>query len=354
MTTSPAEPVCRRLPVETIRRITEASPIAEVIGSCLPLKKAGTSFLALCPWHQEKTPSFNVNPARGTFKCFGCGAHGSVFDFVMLRDGIAFLPAVRWLADRAGISVDGVHASMDKRRGRAPRPMLVVKRPEQRPFRLPADLHRGTKSELRAVAEQRGLSLEGLAVASERGLLRFGSPRGCPSWIATDREAVNAQARRMDGGLWEHIGEKKAYTLPGSRAAWPIGAREAEAFPFVVLVEGGPDLLAAHHFIAAEGREGDVAAAAMLGAANHIPEDALLLLANKRVRLFTHADAAGHQGAAAWASQLERVGCEVDAFSFDGLRRADGGSVADLNDLALVDADDFEAERAELERILPQ
>ena len=61
-----------------------------------------------------------------------------------------------------------------------------------------------------------------------------------------------------------------------------------------------------------------------------------------------------HQGAVTWASQLERVGCEVDAFSFDGLRRADGEPVADLNDLALVDADDFEAERSDLERILPQ
>ena len=201
MTSSPVEPVCRRLPVETIRRVTEANPIAEVIGSCLPLKKAGASFLALCPWHQEKTPSFNVNPARGTFKCFGCGAHGSVFDFVMLREGIAFLQAVRWLADRAGIPVDGVETSRDKRRGHAPRPKLVVKRPEQSPFRLPADLHRGTRNELRAVAEQRGLSLEGLALMNERGLLRFGSPRGCPSWIVTDREAVNAQARRMEGRL---------------------------------------------------------------------------------------------------------------------------------------------------------
>ena len=346
--------VSRLLPVETIRQITEASPIVEVIGSCLPLKKAGANFLALCPWHQEKTPSFNVNPARGTFKCFGCGAHGSVFDFVMLREGITFLPAVRWLADRAGISVAGGTASVGKAAGRASGPKLIIKRPEPVPFRLPADLHQGTSKELRAVADQRGLSLEGAALASERGLLRFGSPRGCLSWIVLDAERLNAQARRMDGGLWEHIGRKKAFTLPGSRASWLIGAPEAEAFPFVALVEGAPDLLAAHHFIAAEGRESDVAAVAVLGAANDIPEAALLLLANKRVRIYPHMDAAGAAAAVRWTAQLERVGCDVDAFSFEGLRRADGEPIADLNDLALVDVDDFEAERSELERILPQ
>ena len=122
----------------------------------------------------------------------------------------------------------------------------------------------------------------------------------------------------------------------------------------MALVEGGPDLLAAHHFIAAEGRESDVAAVAVLGAANDIPEEALLLLANKRVRIYPHLDTAGAAAAVRWTTQLERGGCELDAFRFDGLRCADGGAVGDLNDLAAVDADDFEAERAELERILPQ
>jgi hypothetical protein len=122
----------------------------------------------------------------------------------------------------------------------------------------------------------------------------------------------------------------------------------------VALVEGGPDLLAAHCFIVAEGREKDVAAVGMMGGANHIPEDALLFLAKKRVRIFPHIDPAGQAAAVRWTEQLERVGCEVDAFDLSGLRRADGADVKDLNDLALIDADCFEAERGDLERILPQ
>ena len=178
--------------------------------------------------------------------------------------------------------------------------------------------------------------------------------KGFPAWIVTDGARVNAQARRLDGRLWPHIGDKKAFTLPGSRAAWPIGTKEAENFPCVVLVEGGPDLLAAHHFIVAEDREADTAAVAVLGAANDLPEDALLHLANKRVRLFPHADAAGRAAALRWTRQLERVGCEVDAFDFVGLICSDGEVVEDLNDFALLDANQFEAEHADLMEVLPR
>ena len=138
----------------------------------------------------------------------------------------------------------------------------------------------------------------------------------------------------MNGGLWEHIGGKKAFTLPGSQARWSIGAKEADGFPYVVVTEGGPDLLAAHHFITVEGREGDTAAIGMMESGNDFLESALLYLANKRVRIFPHLDTAGTDAAVRWAEQLGRVGCEVDAFSFDGLRQADGQPVKDLNDLA--------------------
>ena len=341
------------IPPDTIQTVAEANDIVELIGRDVPLKKAGATYKACCPFHAEKTPSFVVTPARQRFKCFGCGAGGDVFAWVVLVENTTFPLAVRRLADRAGIFIKEDAAE----RGRVEL-NVTRRRPERaqesvRPM-LSVAMHRGSRNERAAVADLRGLSLEAMELADARGLLMFGSPRGCPSWIVTDVNSLNAQARRMDGGVWTHIGGKKAWTLPGRKAAWPIGTREADAFPCVALVEGGPDLLAAHHFIVAEGREGGVAAVAMLGAANHIPEAALLLLANKRVRIFPHLDLAGRDGAMRWTGQLERVGCEVDAFSFEGLRRADGGAVGDLNDLALVDADDFEAERAELERILPR
>jgi len=93
------------IPSETIEQIAAANDIVEVIGSYFPLKRAGANFKALCPFHQEKTPSFMVSPSRQTFHCFGCGAGGSVFRFVMDYEHVDFPSAVRKLAARAGITV---------------------------------------------------------------------------------------------------------------------------------------------------------------------------------------------------------------------------------------------------------
>lgn len=91
------------IPSETIEQIAAANDIVEVIGSYFPVKRAGANFKALCPFHQEKTPSFHVSPQRQTFHCFGCGMGGSVFRFVMEYEHIDFPSAVRKLAARAGI-----------------------------------------------------------------------------------------------------------------------------------------------------------------------------------------------------------------------------------------------------------
>jgi len=93
------------IPSEMIEQIAAANDIVEVIGSYFPVKRAGANFKALCPFHQEKTPSFMVSPTRQTFHCFGCGAGGSVFRFVMDYEHTDFPSAVRKLAARVGITV---------------------------------------------------------------------------------------------------------------------------------------------------------------------------------------------------------------------------------------------------------
>ncbi|MGO8765218.1 MAG: DNA primase [Limisphaerales bacterium] len=90
----------------TLERIRGASDIVDVIGSYLPLKKAGGNFTALCPFHKEKTPSFNVNPHKQIFHCFGCHKGGDVFAFVKEYENIGFVDAVRRLAERAKIPLD--------------------------------------------------------------------------------------------------------------------------------------------------------------------------------------------------------------------------------------------------------
>jgi DNA primase len=93
------------IPRETLEQIAAANDIVDVIGSYFPLKHAGSSFKALCPFHQEKSPSFTVSPQRQRFHCFGCGAGGSVFDFVAKYESVDFPTAARRLAERAGIRI---------------------------------------------------------------------------------------------------------------------------------------------------------------------------------------------------------------------------------------------------------
>jgi DNA primase len=115
------------IPPETIEQIAAANDIVEVIGSYFPLKRAGANFKALCPFHQEKTPSFMISPSRQTFHCFGCGAGGSVFRFVMDYEHTDFPSAVRKLAARAGITVVEKRGAADEdRRYEARRTLLKL------------------------------------------------------------------------------------------------------------------------------------------------------------------------------------------------------------------------------------
>src|SRR6476661_7804534 len=90
----------------TLEQIRAASDIVDVIGARVPLKRAGANFLALCPFHKEKTPSFNVSPQRQIFHCFGCHKGGDVFRFIQEYESLSFLEAVRRLADRAKIPLE--------------------------------------------------------------------------------------------------------------------------------------------------------------------------------------------------------------------------------------------------------
>ena len=93
------------IPRETIERTLEATDIVDLIGGYFPLKRSGSDFKINCPFHGEKTPSFNINPARQRYKCFGCDASGSALNFLMEYENLPFVDAVRKLADRAGIQI---------------------------------------------------------------------------------------------------------------------------------------------------------------------------------------------------------------------------------------------------------
>ncbi len=307
-----------------------------------------------CPLHPDKNASFSVyvgQTADGAlrWKCHaGCGQGGPVELIARVLD-LSERDACRHLLELDGHGLRhaggplpsrssrrlaaAAAAAAELRRHPAPSP------PADRQIVWPATgLRAGSPEDFAALAKLRGLSIAGIELAAERGLLAFADTRDARAWVVTDSTRLNAQARRLDGRDWEHLGGSKAWTLPGSRAAWPVGALESTGKRFVVLVEGGADLLAAHHLIAAEERRDDVAAVAMLGASGRIPDEALDLLKGKTVRLYPHDDPAGFAAAARWTAQLETADCDVDRIDFAGMRRGDHDMIKDLNDFARLAA----------------
>ncbi len=110
----------KQIPRETIEEVRSRNDIADVIGSYLSLKNAGTRFKALCPFHKEKSPSFTVSPDRQIYHCFGCGAGGDVIRFVQEYEKVDFMTALQMLADRAGMELSleegGEGSGADKRK----------------------------------------------------------------------------------------------------------------------------------------------------------------------------------------------------------------------------------------------
>lgn len=109
-----------RIPQDFINDLLERVDIAEVIGARLELKRVGREFKALCPFHNEKTPSFHVIPDKGFYHCFGCGANGTALSFLLEQERMPFQEAIAYLAGLAGVEVpeEAAAAPRDERRGK--------------------------------------------------------------------------------------------------------------------------------------------------------------------------------------------------------------------------------------------
>ncbi len=108
-----------RISRKTIDEVLQVAAIEEVIGDYVRLKRRGSNYVALCPFHNEKTPSFVVSPSKGIYKCFGCGRAGGVIQFLMEHEQLSFSEAIRLLAKRYGIAVEEEGGTTDEESQRA-------------------------------------------------------------------------------------------------------------------------------------------------------------------------------------------------------------------------------------------
>jgi hypothetical protein len=316
------------------------------------------------PFREDKHPSFAIYAEARRWHDHTTGEGGDAADFCAKARGLSKEDGRRLLIDLAGTrranSAPQGNSGKQKSPGN-PVPYDPLKDQEKARKREGWPVFETpTSAEIEAIAELRGLSPEGVALARERGLLFCADSREGHAWVITDSRRMNAQARRLDGKPWE-AKNSKAWTLPGSIGALPIGLYESLAFPNIALVEGGPDLLAAFHLAWCEtstpetlalGRGvdvlGNLGVVAMLGT-SPIPEGELRHFKDKRVRIFADADQPGLQAEGQWWHQLEFAGARVDSYSFEGFIRSDGRPVKDLNDFALIDPDQWEAQREAIE-----
>jgi hypothetical protein len=298
------------------------------------------------PFREDKNPSFAITKDGKRWKDYGTGQNGDVIDFIALARQVSTGEALKVFLDLAGVPRQAPghkpHAGPSQRTSFKEKVTALLP-PQQAPQQegLCVPLQKGRKEDRQLLAESRHLTPEAVSLALSLRTLTFGIVQGFRCWLLVDAEERCVEARRIDGRPFTScgtLGRRKAHTLRGSRKDWPLGAavlRRVPQFRTLLLVEGGPDYLAALHF-AHELERWDVLPVAMLGRGTgaKIDPTALELMRGRRVRIYPHADAdgGGVKSARQWAAQLHGVGCEVDLYEFTGLQRTDGTPIKDLND----------------------
>ena len=235
-----AETAGQRIPDELIREIRETCSIVSVIGEYVALQKAGRNYKGLCPFHAEKTPSFHVNEERRFYHCFGCGESGDVFAFLMKREHMGFIEAVRAVARRVGIEVPDRAASPAQQRQREEREWLLTinQRAAQHYHRLLMEAPAGQPG--RAYLERRGIGAE----AIEAYGLGF-APDQWDTLAARVRTQSAAATRALQVGLLVKSDNGRLYDRFRNRVIFPIRnvAGQTIGFGGRLIAEGAPKYL---------------------------------------------------------------------------------------------------------------
>ncbi len=306
------------MPDPVVDEIKQRIDIVELISGTVQLKKAGRSFKGLCPFHQEKTPSFNVDPDRGTFHCFGCSKSGDVFTWLQETEGLDFGEALRRLADRAGVRLPerqapradpAVQAAKDALHGAAEWVHSLLVRGQSGAQAREYLVRRGVSGEtverfglgwapdgwdgLTAHLRKAGLSVEqieaaGLAIKGERGLHdRFRARVMFPIRDA-DGKVTGFGGRILGDGQPKYLNSPQTATFDKSRTLYALDLARGSIRKAgqAVIVEGYMDVVLPH-------QQGFTNVVASLGTALTAQQIELLQRYTQTIVLALDADAAG-------------------------------------------------------------
>ena len=323
--------------------------------------KAGRTSIICCPAHEDRNPSLSVRPPGSSgwigVKCFAGCDRKDVLEAggVPLHELGPERPLQTLISPSGKVFTYRPAGCPTKPSSRSElEPWNEVERLEKKRswpvFEIPRE------GELTAIAQLRSIQIDALQMAVQRGILRVIVHGGDQAvrWVVTDTMLHVAQKRTFDGSMLRTTSNAvKAMTLPGSSTCWPVGlAALKPEHRSVLLVEGGPDLLAAFEFIRREGREADTHAVAMLGAKARIHPSLHHHFAGKTIRIIQHSDKAGEEAGREWGNQLLEYAEHVEVLDFGHLLRRDGSKVNDLNDALLVDQATYNQE-PHLRRLVP-
>ncbi|PIP39013.1 MAG: DNA primase [Desulfobacterales bacterium CG23_combo_of_CG06-09_8_20_14_all_51_8] len=205
------------IPEETLSEIRNTANIADIISERVVLKKAGKDYVGLCPFHSEKTPSFTVSPTKQIYHCFGCGAGGDVFTFLMKVDGIAFSDAVAAVARRYGIQLPEAHMTPAQKKTSSLKEQLLELNKQVMDFYAATLAHPFAGQPGRAYLEKRGFHPDmieqfgiGFAPDGWDHLVRFFKKNQVPSALAEQSGLI---VPRKDQGFYDRFRHRVMFPI---------------------------------------------------------------------------------------------------------------------------------------------
>ncbi len=326
-------------PDELISEVVNANDIISLVSSYVQLKKSGSGYMGCCPFHREKTPSFHVSQDKQLYHCFGCGAGGSVIQFVMSAENLDFPDAVRFLAERAGISLPELGQSKDEADEfyRRKRRIYDMNRDAAKFFREVLLSPQGKKSldyltnrglsmktitafglgaspdgwdgllkKLSSLGYERDLMVEsGLCVRNEKNHVydRYRNRVMFPI-IDTRGNVVGFGGRKLEGDGAKYINSPESIVYNKSKVLYALNFAKKSSSDYLILTEGYMDVISLH-------QAGFTGAIAGCGTALTLDQARLAVKHSKKIYLCYDSDEAGQKAAKKAIELFSNLECNV-------------------------------------------